>query len=120
MDETTQPIRTRRQWEAVAKIRLSKGECGSEVETDFVKQGLDPQSAKAILDQAFRNVRSRAKALLIASSAFSGLGLIVTVASYYAAASSLSGGTYFIWYGAVIAGGTAALIAVARLIQVRR
>ena len=120
MNDTTVPNRSRRQWEAEARVRLSKGESGSVVEADFVTQGLDAQSAKAILDEAVRSARSRAAGLLIGSTAFAGLGLLVTVASYSAATSSSYGGTYWIWYGPIIVGGIAALVALGRLLSVRR
>jgi len=120
MDEAAVPTRSKRQWEAAAKVRISKGDSGSVVEADFVKQGLDPQSAKAVLDEAVRNVRSRATRLLIGSTAFAGLGLFVTVASYSAATSSPYGGTYWIWFGPIIAGGIVALVALGRLLSVRR
>ena len=120
MDENALSGRSKRQWEAEAKVRVSKGESGSDVEADFVKQGLAPQSAKAILDDAVHKVRSRATGLLIGSAAFAGLGLLVTVASYSAATSTPSGGTYWIWYGPIIAGGIAALVAMGRLLNIRR
>ena len=118
MSEAPVPNRSRRQWEAEAKVRISRGEVGSFVEADFIKQGLDADSARAIVDQVVRNARSRAAGLLIGSTLFAGLGLLVTIASYSAAASS--GGIYWIWYGPVVAGGIAALIALARLAGIRR
>ena len=120
MNETAVTTRSKRQWEAAAKVRISKGEPGSIVEADFVKQGLDPQSAKTIIDDAVYNVRSRAIRLMIGSLAFAGLGLFVTVASYSAAMSGSTDGTYWIWYGPVIAGGIVALVALSRLLRVRR
>ena len=120
MDEGVVLNRSKRQWEAAAKTRISKGESGSVIEADFVKQGLDPQYAKAILDEAVRSVRSSATRLLVGSTAFAGLGLFVTVASYSAAASSSYGDTYWIWFGPIIAGGIVALVALGRLLGVRR
>lgn len=121
MDEATRPIRSKRQWEALAKLRISKGAPGSDVEADFVKQGLDPQSARAIVDETISSLRSSATGLLIGSAAFAGIGLIVTVASYSAATSRpYGGGTYWIWYGPVIAGGISALVALGRLLSIRR
>ncbi|MGB2997667.1 MAG: hypothetical protein WBC59_03415 [Phycisphaerae bacterium] len=120
MNNTSIPSRSRRQWEAEARIRVTKGESGSSVEADFVKQGLDSQSAKTIADEAVANARSRATRLLIGSTAFAGLGLFVTVASYSAATSNPYGGPYWIWYGPIIAGGIAALVALGRLLNVRR
>lgn len=117
MDETAIPSRSKRQWEASAKVRISNGEPGSVVEADFVKQGLDPQFAKEIIDDAVQKVRSRATGLLIGSIAFAGLGLLVTVASYSAASYD---GTYWIWYGPIIAGCIVALVALSRLLRVRR
>ena len=91
MDNATIVPRSKRQWEATAKVRVSKGESGSDVEADFVKQGLDTQSAKEIIDSAICNVRSRAIRLLIGSTVFAGLRLFVTVGSYSAATSSPHG-----------------------------
>lgn len=120
MDDTIILNRSKRQWEAAAKVRISNGEPGSVVEADFVKQGLDPQFARAIIDDAVQKVRSRATSLLIGSIAFAGLGLFVTLASYSAATSGSLGGTYWIWYGPIIAGGIVALVALSRLLRVRR
>lgn len=120
MDKTTIPSRSKRQWEVAAKVRISNGEPGSVVEADFVKQGLDPQSAKALIDDAVQKVRSGATGLLICSIALAGLGLFVTVASYSAATSSSCGGTYWIWHGPIVAGGIVALVALSRLLRVRR
>jgi len=105
MKDASVPNRSRRQWEAEAKVRVSKGESGSVVESDFVKQGLESQSAKAIVDEAIAGARSRATGLLIGSAAFVGPGLLVTVASYSAATSTPYGGTYWIWYGPIVTGG---------------
>jgi hypothetical protein len=120
MDEQAQPKRSRRQWEAMAKMRISKGESGSDIEKDFVRQGLDPQSSRVIVESAIRNRRSRAIALMIGGSAFAGLGLFVTLASYSAVASSYRGGTYWIWFGPIIAGSIAALVGLRRLLRARR
>ncbi len=120
MSETTAPSRSRRQWEALAKLRISQGEPGSAVEADLVQQGLDAQSAKAILDEAIDSVRSRAKALLIGSLLVAGFGILVTLVSYSAARSSYAGGTYWVWYGPVIAGGILAVVALVRLARTRR
>ena len=120
MSEAPVPKRSKRQWEAQAKVRISRYEAGSSVEADFVKQGLDRETARAIVDEAVRSARSRATTLLVGSTLFAGLGLLVTIASYSEAASSPSGGVYWIWYGPVIAGGIAALIALGRLSGIRR
>jgi hypothetical protein len=120
MNETNELTRSRRQWEAVAKLRVFQGESGSAVEADFVRKGLDVQSAKAILDDAVEKVRSRATALLVGSIFVMGLGILVTLVSYSAARSSYSGGTYWIWYGPVIGGGILAVVALRRLLRARR
>jgi hypothetical protein len=120
MNEEQKPARSRRQWEAVAKARISKGEPGTAVEADFAREGLDAQTARSLVDQAVSRARSRAAGLLIGSSAFAVLGLVVTIGSYSEAASSPGGGTYWIWYGPVIAGGIAAIIALVRLASIRR
>lgn len=114
------PVRSRRQWEAQARGRIVKGESGAAVEADFIQQGLDAQSAKAIVDNAIASARSRATGLLIGSAAFAGLGLIVTVGTYSAATSNPYGGSYFIWFGPIIAGGITALVALGRLLGIRR
>jgi hypothetical protein len=116
----TVPTPSRRQLEAAARTRVSKGEVGTQVENDFMKQGLEPEIAKAIVDEAVRAARKRAVRLLVGSSAFAGLGLLVTAGSYSAATSSPYGGTYLIWYGPMIAGGIVALVALGRLLSVRR
>lgn len=120
MDESTVPTRTRRQWEAATRVRISNGESASVVEADFVKQGLDPQTAKAILDDAVNDLRARAKRLLIGGAAVAGLGVFVTMASYSAATSGSNGGEYWLWYGPMIAGAIVVLVALGRLLSVRR
>ena len=120
MNDATVSSRSRRQWEAEARARVTKGESGTGIEADFLKQGLDPQSARTIVDEAIATARSRATGLLIGSAAFAGLGFIVTVGSYSAATSTPYGGTYFIWFGPIIAGGITALVALGRLLGIRR
>jgi hypothetical protein len=85
---------------------------------EFVQQGLDPALARAILDEAVEKARSRATGLLVGGIAVAGLGLIVSIATYSEAMSS--GGTYFIWYGPVIAGAGVAFAGLVRLLKVRR
>jgi hypothetical protein len=120
MNESEPINRSRRQWEAVARTRVSKGESGTAVEAEFVNQGLDVQSARAIVDEAVRVARSRAVRLLVGSASFAALGLLVTVASYSAATSSPNGGEYLIWFGPIIVGGILSLVAVARLLNIER
>ncbi len=111
--------RSRRQWEALAKARLRTGERASRIESEFVNDGLTPQIAREVVEEAIRNARASATALLIGSTSFAGLGLLVTLASYLAATSRPYGGTYLIWFGPVVGGGIAALIALARLMSIR-
>jgi len=120
MSDAGGSTRSRRQWEALAKTRLSKGEWGSAVEADFVRQGLDPLSARLILDEAVAYLRWRATRLLVGSAILAAVGLLVTVVSYCVANSSPSGGTCLIWYGPVISGVIASLIALRRLANIRR
>jgi len=120
MSEIAPITRSRRQWEAVARKRVSKGELGTSVETEFVKLGLDAQSVKAIVDEAVRSARSRTTGLLVGSASFAALGLFVTIASYSSATSNPGGGTYWIWYGPIVAGGIVSLVALVKLLTIRR
>jgi hypothetical protein len=104
-----------RQWVAEASWRVSKGESGSGIQADFVKQGLEPQSAKTIVDEAIDNALSRATQMLICGGAFAGLGLIVTVVSCSKEPSAPS----FIWYGPIICGGLTAIVGLRRLRNIR-
>ena len=120
MDASDTFQRTRRQWEALAKAQLRKGQPGSHVESEFVKEGLAPQIAKVVVEEAIRSARARATRLLIGSASFAALGLFVTASSYSTATSRPYGGTYLIWFGPVVCGGIAALVALARLMNIRR
>ncbi len=120
MDASGTLDRSRRQWEALAKARLRKGEPGSAIESGFIEEGLAPQIAKELVEEAIRNARASAKKLLIGSSLFAALGLFVTVASYSAATSSPSDDIYLIWFGPIVCGGIVALVALARLMNIRR
>jgi len=120
MNETDAINRSQRQWEAIARTRVWKGEPGGAIESEFVNQGLDAQTAKSIIDEAICNARSRATRLLIGSISFAALGLFVTIATYSAATSNPYGGHYWIWFGPVIAGGIASLIAIGKLMNIRR
>lgn len=119
MEEIVQLNRSRRQWEAVAKARVSKGEAGISIEAEFVQQGLDAETAKATVGNAVRSARSHATGLLVGSASFAVLGLLVTVGSYSAATSSPSGGTYLIWYGPIVVGGILSLVALGRLLRIK-
>jgi hypothetical protein len=112
--------RSKRQWVAVAKARVAKGEPGTSVESEFVTQGLDAPSAKEIVDEAVRGARSRATGWLVGSGLFAALGLFVTIASYFSATSGESDGTYWIWYGPIAAGGIVFLVALTKLLSIRR
>ncbi len=120
MSEPASSARSRRQWEAYAKARISSSTAGSEVETDLIAEGLDPQSAREIVSSAMASLRARATKLLIGSLAFAACGLLVTIGSFSAASSGASGGEYFIWFGPVIAGGIAAVVALMRLLSIRK
>ena len=117
MDEFDR-TRSRQQWAAEAKSRISRRESGSQVEADFMRRGLDRRTAKAVVNEAVAKLRSRAFGLLIGSGAFAALALFVTLGSYSEAKAH--GGAYWIWYGPVVVGGIAALAALARLLSVRR
>jgi len=98
-----------------------KGEPGGTIEAEFVNQGLDAETAKLIVDEAISRARSRATRLLIGSASFAALGLIVTISTYSAATSNpYGGGRYWIWFGPVITGGIASLIAIGKLLNIRR
>ena len=111
--------RSRRQWEATAKARVSKGEPGTGVEASFVNEGLDAPTAKAIVDAAVTKARTRAFALLGIGGAFAFLDLIVTIVSYAETRSSY-GSTYFVWYGPIICGIIGAIIGLVKLLSIRR
>lgn len=112
--------RSRRQWEALAKGRLRKGEAGSDIESGFMSEGLAPLIAREVVEEAIRNARASATKLLIGSLLFAALGLFVTLATYSAATSSEEGGTYLIWFGPMVCGGIVALVALARLMKIQR
>lgn len=109
------PTRSPRQWEAQIKSRLGKGEPAETIVADLVASEVSSEEA-ARLVQAAREARSSsALKLLIGGLGCAFLGLMVTVGTYSSA--SQSGGTYFIWYGPMIAGGIAALIAIFRMMR---
>ncbi len=120
MDVTDITNRSRRQWEALARARLRKGERGTALEAEFTKEGLSPNIAKEIVEKAIQCARARAIKLMIGSASFAALGLFVTVASYTAATSSSSDGTYWIWYGPIVVGGIVSLVALCQLMSIRR
>jgi hypothetical protein len=119
MEEVTILKRSRRQWQAEARLRVAKGEAGSLIGETFVQQGLDPKSAEEIVCGAQAKARSRAIWLLVVCLSLAGLGILVTVASFANAAHLPEGGTYFIWFGPVIAGAAGALVAIGRLDKIR-
>ena len=63
--------------------------------------------------EAEEDRRSRASRQIVTGGIFLGLGLILTVATFGAAASSPTGGTYIIAYGPMIYGGITLLRGVA-------
>lgn len=109
-----------RQWKAKARVRISKGEAGYSVEADFINQGLNPETAKTIIDEAVQNLRFRAIRLLVGSTLLAGLGLLVSVASYSAATSSYSDGAYILWWGPIVSGSIMTIVALKRVLCVRK
>ena len=88
--------------------------CKEYISTDattcrFCKTPIDIQTAQAAADtQVLENRRYRkkqyARHMLIGGGVFA-LGLVITVGSYIAAASSEEGGSYVVTYGLMLVGG---------------
>jgi hypothetical protein len=104
----------------VAHVRISKGEPGSVVEASFVDEGLDPVSARVLVDAAVDRARSRATTWLLGGLALAGVGVAATAASYSEAAANPDAEAYWIWYGPIITGGVFAIMAIGRLVKIRR
>lgn len=113
------PKRSKRQWQAEAKIRVSKGECGSAVEADFTCRGLDVQTARDAVDEAVHAVRKGALNLLI-GSVVAGIGVAVTIVSFFTALSTSDDGWFMLWCGPISCGGITGVVALCRLLTIRR
>lgn len=118
MDERQIESRSSRQWEAIVKLRIRQGESGTTVLRYLVEKELLQDQARQIVENAIRSARPGSLILVTIGSVAVLLGIVVTVASYLAAASSPFGGTYHIWWGPVVCGLVALLVGVVRLSRI--
>lgn len=87
---------------------LNKGYSDYQIEKDLIAKGLSEAAAttivRNIVDMKQQAIRKNAvRAMQIGAAAFI-IGVIITVGSYSAAASSSTGGTYVVTGGAIIYG----------------
>ena len=93
MDERQIESRSSRQWEAIVKLRIRQGESGTTVLRYLVEKGFLQDQARQIVENVIRSACSGSLILVTIGSVAVLLGIVVTVASYLAAASSPFGGT---------------------------
>jgi len=106
--------RTKRQWQAHAELAMSKGERADAVLSGMIHAGCPEADAREIVQRALEVQRKAANRLLGCSGAFMSAGIIITAATYSAATSAAGGGTYYIWYGAIICGAIGVIVALCR------
>ena len=90
-----------------AAQRLASGAGPHLVEQELMQQGLDPQSARTVVNELARVKSSALRSAGLRNMGIGALfcigGIVVTVVTY--AIASESGGMYFIAYGPAIFGG---------------
>jgi hypothetical protein len=115
----TPPIHARsfRQWKAQATIRVASGESGSLVAAEMDADGIDPQVARATVEEVIRRRRTSAIGLLVGGLGFAALAFVVTVASLLLATRTSN--QFWIWYGPMVIGPIVAIVGLVRLLKVR-
>jgi hypothetical protein len=96
--------RSRRQWAAACETRLRKGARFDDLVHEIVQDGSQQPEAQAIVDTGLRAVNRRAGRVVGCSALLLLGGIVVTIATYSTAVSSGSGGTYYVWWGAMLFG----------------
>jgi hypothetical protein len=109
--------RTLRQWQACAEQLLSQGHSRDTALTNILRDGCPPEQAHTILSAAYAAQHARANKVLGCSAAVALAGLMATVIGFAIAADS--GGTFFIWWGAMLVGGIGVLAGLARKLKLR-
>ena len=91
---------------AAEQMRL--GLPGAQIEKLLVQKGLDEKTAAAVVNNLYQlrsdAVRKAGQRDMVIGGLICVIGLVVTIGSYGAAASSPTGGSYVIAWGAVIFG----------------
>jgi hypothetical protein len=94
---------TRRQWIAVCEGRLKKGERADAILLDGIREGYPQVDAEMMVGEAVRDINKGSWKIVGCSSILFLLGFLITVASY-SAANTPEGGSYIIWWGAILFG----------------
>jgi hypothetical protein len=100
-------------------MHIRGGVPGRRVVEELRGHGLDDRVASNLVRDILAAHRQRATVLLVAGCILLALGLVVTLATYSNASSQPGGGIYVVWFGAVIAGFSAAVFALVRLVRLR-
>jgi len=91
-----------------AAQQLQNGVSPSQVESQLLQQGLDPDSARRVVfdltHARTKAINSEARSNMLYGALWCVGGTVVTVLSFGAASSSPGGGSYVVAYGAIIFG----------------
>ena len=115
------PSRSQRQWEAVVRQRIRRGDAGHSVLADLAESGVPPDQARRLVDEAIASARRRGMVTAVAGAVLALLGIGLTAASYSSARHSYGSGVhyYWVWWGAVVAGAAVLVAGLVRLSRVR-
>jgi hypothetical protein len=87
---------------------MKAGQSSSSIVDALTKKGLEPAVAQKVVDNLqqarTKAVRNNAGRDMLVGAAICVVGIVVTVATYAAASSSRTGGSYFVAWGAIIFG----------------
>ena len=94
--------RSPRQWKAIVRQRIRRGESASHVRADVVHQGLPQEQADQFIQEERASIRGGGLLACVVGALIAGLGVLATAGSYLSAQGPH--GEYTIWFGAILFG----------------
>ena len=107
-----------RQFAAHCEARLKQGASKEELFRQMVEAGCPPAEAARMIDDALAKLNSAAGKLLGFGILLLVLGVLTTIATYRTAYEA-GGGTYLLWYGAVISGAVCVVMGIRAMVKLR-
>ena len=105
------------QWQSFVTRKVTDGMEGEQIVKEMTARNWPEAEARAMIRKVASKQRWRALTALVGFLALAIVGVVVSAASYESAAQG--GGTYYVWYGAVVTGLPGAIWALVRLLKIR-
>ncbi len=112
--------RSHLQWQAYLEDQAGQGKSRADLLDELAAAGVAPAEAQALLSGAISQNRKRINTIAGGSLLLLLCGLTVTFSTWYSAAASSSGGTVYLFVGAVVCGLTGIVYAIVKMVRARR